>query len=137
VSERISIRARQLAFFCVHQHRIQRPLLEPAQATLPRLRRYWNWKRLQTEAEKAEVTEPSPMLKESTTSKTLDELDHYLLIKRGVNGTPLAYLVRMDVDPDEDERPGFGMPNITDELIARARHGTYHAYDVQVFMECH
>jgi hypothetical protein len=30
----------------------------------------------------------------------MDELDHYLLCKRGVNGTPLAYLVRDDPEPD-------------------------------------
>ena len=38
--------------------------------------------------------------------------------KHGVSGTPLAYLIRNHVEPDEDEDEGFGEPSFTKELIA-------------------
>lgn len=127
VSDLASTRVRQLAFFCYHMDRIGREFV-PANAVLTRLQRLWTWKKIQTDSEKLEVAEPEPMIKESATRKSLDELDHYLLNKRGVNGTPLAYLTREHVVPAED--PGFNRPSITDELIQRAQHGDYSAYDV-------
>ena len=37
--------------------------------------------------------------------KAIEELEHFLLNKRGVSGTPLAYLIRDNVEPDEDDVP--------------------------------
>ena len=51
----------------------------------------------------------------------MEAFDQYLLNKRGIAGTPLAYLVREVVDPQDD--PGFGTPTITEDLINRAPHG--------------
>jgi hypothetical protein len=79
---------------------------------------------LQTEAEKLEVAEPEPLVKESATSHALDELDHYLMNKRGANGTPLAYLTREHVVPT-GVGDYYATPSITAELIRRARHGDY------------
>ena len=61
------------------------------------------------------------MKQENKACCALEELDHYLLLKRGVSGIPLAYLVRTDVVPGDD--PGYGEPSITEDLIARAPHG--------------
>jgi hypothetical protein len=93
-----STRLRQLAFYCFHLDRIDRPFVS-AGATVGALQRLWEWKKLQTEAEKLEVAEPEPLVKESATCQALDELDHYLMNKRGANGTPLAYLTREHVVP--------------------------------------
>jgi hypothetical protein len=91
-----------------------------AEATVARLERPWSWRVSEIEQGKLEPKEPEPLLKPGDSHKTIEELDHYLLNKKGVNGTPLAYQVRDHVVPTEDL--GFGQPTITDELIMRARH---------------
>ena len=50
--------------------------------------------------------------------------------KRGVSGTPLAYLIRNHVEPNEDEDEGFGEPTFTKELIAGARPDDYADYSI-------
>jgi hypothetical protein len=124
VSDLASVRMRQLAYYCWHMHRIDRPFVE-AEATLERLNDLWEWRNEELEDAKREVKEPEPMVKEGTTRKTLDELDNYLQTQRGQNGTPLAYLTRQNVEPVAAEDRGYGQPSITDDLIARARHTGY------------
>jgi hypothetical protein len=88
----------------------------------------WSWRESEIEQEKLEPKEPEPLLKPGDSRKTIEKLDHYLLNKKGVNGTPLAYLVRDHVVPTEDL--GFGQPTITDGLITRAHHAGYSDYEV-------
>jgi hypothetical protein len=100
-----------------------------AEATVVRLERLWSWRESEIEQEKLEPKEPEPLFKPGDSCKAIEELDHYLLNKKGVNSTLLAYLVRDHVVPTEDL--GFGQqPTITDELIMRARHAGYSNYEV-------
>lgn len=53
----------------------------------------------------------------------LENLDDYLLRKRGEFGVPLAYVTRFEVAlPTIFEDPGFGQPNYVEEMIRRAPH---------------
>ena len=62
-------------------------------------------------------------------SRAIEELEHYLLTKLGVNGIPLAYLIRADaVPPAEADDQQYGQPSFKEELVRRARHGNYQAY---------
>jgi hypothetical protein len=128
ISDLAEHRMRQLAYFCFHMDKIDREVT-PAEATLDRLHKLWVWRTRMLEHVKREFTPPELMLKDATTRKTLEELDHYLMNKCGVTGTPLAYLTRAYAVPIEEDDPGYGEPTITDELIRRARHGSYEDYD--------
>jgi hypothetical protein len=103
-------------------HRIQRNF-DPNDATVDELEALWEWRKNKKAAKKLDVDKPGPMTTINQARKTMDELDHYLLSKRGVNGTPLAYLVRDDPVPDDNNDEGYGLPSTTEELIRRARHG--------------
>ena len=55
----------------------------------------------------------------------LEDLDNYLIIKRGATGLPLAYVTRDEIDlPAPADDPGFGNPDATDEMIRRGDHGS-------------
>lgn len=127
VSDRVGMLIRKVAFYCFHQNRIDRL---PGLVTSPILTRLWTWKELQENAAKLEATEPEPLTTEAAIRRTLEALDHYLLNKRGVEGTPLAYLTREHADPANAEDFNVLLPPITEELIRRARHGNYAAYDI-------
>ena len=129
VSEKQCLRIRQLGYFCFHMNRIGRAII-PGQATLAVLQRLWEMRSIEKEKMKADVPEPERLTKQADTRKFLDSLDHYLLNKRGLNGTPLAYLVRQDVVPPAPDLQPFGVPTLTQELIRRAKHGDYYAYEV-------
>ena len=121
ISDKHATRVRQLVFCCWHLHRIRRDFDED-DATVDELETLWEWRENEQDAGKLDVDKPGKMTSTTQARKTMEELDHYLLCKRGVNGTPLAYLVRDDPEPDEDDE-GYGLPSITEELIRRARHG--------------
>lgn len=129
ISNKSGTRVRQMRFYRWHMHRIQRDFVV-ADATVARLEELWMWNEIDKDQTNADVKEPEPLMKVDDARKTLDELDHYLLMKRGVNGTPLAYLTREHVVPVVAEDEGFGQPSFTDELIRRARHGNYPAFDL-------
>ena len=81
----------------------------------------------------AEVKEPDHMVNDAgdKASLAIQELDHFLLMKRGCKGTPLAYLTRADgTPPAEADDLGWGQPSLDEELIRRARHGAYPPYMV-------
>ena len=129
VTERQCLHLRQLAYYCFHMHRIDRPFVQ-ADATVAILQRLWEMRSIERQKMKDEFPEPEPLTKQGDTRKFLDSLDHYLLNKRGINGTPLAYLVRADVVPPAPDPQPYGVPTLTHELIRRARHGNYYAYEV-------
>jgi hypothetical protein len=121
IPEKSCTRFRQLALYCNHLDMTDR-VFQPNDATLDRLKDLWDWHKNELDQEeKQDLKEPEPLKHENKARKTLEELDHYLLMKRGVGGVPLAYLVREDVEPGPD--PGYGQPTITDDLIARVPHG--------------
>jgi hypothetical protein len=51
----------------------------------------------------------------------LEDIDHYLDRKHGVDGIPLAYVVRTSVDIPAGA-PAYGLPSFDAEMITRARH---------------
>ena len=127
--EKNCLRLRQLTYYCFHMHRIDRPFVQD-DATVAVLQRLWEMRLIEQQKMKDEVPEPDPLTKQGDTRKFLDSLDHYLLNKRGINGTPLAYLTRADVVPPAPDPQAYGVPTLTQELIRRARHGDYYAYEV-------
>lgn len=127
VTTKEETRVRQLGHYCFHMHRIDRLFIE-INATLPVLQQLWAIRNIEKEKMKADVPEPDPLTKPDDIRKTLDSLDHYLLNKRGLNGTPLAYLVRTQVVPPYADPLVYGQPTYAQELIRRARHGDYPAY---------
>ena len=129
VTEKQCLRLRQLAYYCFHMYRIDRPFVQD-DATVAVLQRLWEMRSIEQQKMKDEVPEPDPLTKQGDTRKFLDSLDHYLLNKRGINGTPLAYLTRADVVPPAPDPQPYGVPTLTQELIRRARHGDYYAYEV-------
>jgi hypothetical protein len=121
ISDKSLLRFRQMAFYAKHLDTTDRVFI-PANATLDRLKELWDWRQSEIKKETTqELKEPEPLKHENKARRTLEALDHYLKSKRGVNGVPLAYLVRQDVEPGPDE--GYGRPTITDDLIKRAPHG--------------
>ena len=127
VSDRVGMLFRKLAYYCFHTNRIDK---EPRYVLESILTRLWTWKELQENAAKLEVAEPEPLTNEASVRRTMEALDHYLLNKRGVEGTPLAYLTREHVDPANAQPLDDLLPPITTELVLRARHGNYAAYDI-------
>jgi hypothetical protein len=62
----------------------------------------------------------------------IDGLDHYLINKTGIDGVPLAYLVRINVDPPDakGDPEAYGEPTFEDELICRAKYEGNPSYQV-------
>jgi hypothetical protein len=129
VTNRDSERFRQLAFYCIYMDRVDRAFVA-ADATLACLRTLWDWRTLDKEQAKMDVKDPDELTKLADTRKAIEELERFLRRKRGVTGTPLAYLIREHEVPVAANDPGFGRPNFTAELIARARHGDYPDYTI-------
>jgi hypothetical protein len=62
--------------------------------------------------------------------QTLEDINHYLERLRGIDGAPLAYIVRPTVDAPNEATQQFGLPTFDGDLIARARHeGTAYQQD--------
>jgi hypothetical protein len=93
--------------------RIQRPFVAE-DATLPVLKALWIMRTIESDRKTIEVPEPDPLTKMENIRTFLDSLDHYLINKRGIDGVPLAYLVRKDVDPPnaEDDPEAYGQPTL-------------------------
>ena len=87
---------------------------------MARLKALWDWHERDKDQIKLEIKDAEELLKTTDTRKSIEELEHFLLDKRGVSGTPLAYLIWDEVEPDDDEDEGFGKPTFTKELIAHA-----------------
>jgi hypothetical protein len=72
---------------------------------------------------------PSKMTRIDKVREVLEDIDNYLIQKRGGSGLPLAYIVREEVHlPLVD--PGYGLPTLLDEMVARGPHfGQYYQPD--------
>ena len=74
-------------------------------------------------------SDPTPIdkpLKDTPMPKWLESLDDYLLKRRGVNKTPLAYVKRESVAVlGHADDPSTGYANVDEEMIARAPHDLY------------
>lgn len=125
-------RLRQIRYFYYHLNRIQRAFA-PNLATLNALGTYWR-RHEEEEKDQDDIDEPAPLRKLEDVRQTLENIDEYLITKRGACGAPLAYIVRDQVDLPEDvageQDPGIRQPNMVTELIRRTRHdGEYYAQD--------
>jgi uncharacterized membrane protein YgcG len=120
-------RLKMLRYYVFHLTRIQRMPVDPADATLEMIRSVYLIK--DQDKPTGEIEKPAPLKKVEHVRTVLENLDAYLLQKRGEKGCPLAYVVRESPGLPADD-PGFGLPTHIDEMIARAPHtGIHYQHD--------
>ena len=117
-------RLQMLRYYVFHLTRIQRMPVVPSNATLAIITTVYKLK--DHDKSEEDVDLPAPALKKVDQARVvLENLDEYLLRKRGEQGCPLAYVVRETAAlPAVD--PGFGLPTYDAEMIARAPHTGIH-----------
>lgn len=109
-----------LRYYVFHCKRIQRPL-DPNMMSLVRLQTVYHLKEVEEQLKDVKVPMPECLLKVEDARTRLEDLDDYLMRKRGETGLPLAYVVRMNVGlPDDDA--DFGMPTPLEEMVERGDH---------------
>jgi hypothetical protein len=115
-----------IVFTCIRQR-----ALAANGATLARLTNAWQYKESVDEHDNDDVKIPDAMKSIENVRQTLEDIDHYLERKRGIDGAPLAYIVRSTVEAgDEAATQQFGLPTFDGDLIARVRHeGTAYQQD--------
>jgi hypothetical protein len=119
-------RIKMLRYYLFHLERIQRTIT-PATATVNRLTNCYRLK--ETEDDEEEVTLPTKLVCIEKVREILEDMDNYLIQKKGITGLPLAYVVRDTVAlPIID--PGYGLPSTVEQMIARGPHvGTNYEED--------
>ena len=128
IAERTLLQARLYVF---HLNRIQRPF-DRDTATLVRIQDLWNARQRSNKAAIDETTPlkdmdlPDKFLKVEDARLFLEKLDTALENLTGLNGAPLLYVVRKEVELPEDtwegKDPGYGEPTFEAELIRRTTH---------------
>lgn len=123
-------RLKMLRYYRLHLQRIQRPF-DDADATLVRLSSVYTLKEEEDNDEDDDVKLPAKLASIDKVRMTLNDIDDYLIRKKGISGVPLAYIVRPDVPlPDIADDPGFGNPTFALEMIQRAPHaGAFYQRD--------
>jgi hypothetical protein len=122
-----------LRFYVHHCVRIQRDLVA-TDMTVTRLMNVYGLKEREDRLQKETMELPVKILKVDDIRNKIEDLDNYLMRKRGMSGLPLAYVVREKVELPVDD-PGFGLPNPTIEMVERGSH-TQPAFDsdsIEVF----
>ena len=111
-----------LRFYVHHCTRIQRALVA-ADMTIARLQHVYQMKETEDQLAKASDKPdlPAKIVKVDDVRINIEDLDDYLLEKRGESGLPLAYVVRDTVEPPLND-PGFGLPTSIAEMVARGDH---------------
>jgi hypothetical protein len=128
VGVNIEFRVRQLRYFLFHMHRIQRPFgaapFGPAFATIARLERLWalNERIERMKGEQKDLPTLDVLVKVDNVRKSVEDIEDLLGKRLGAYGSPLSYLIREDVVPDDATDPGFGEPNAMAEMVRRTRH---------------
>ena len=77
-----------------------------------------------TEKDREEPDEPTPPTKNQDMQRWFETLDSYLLVVYGVQGVPLAYVVRDDPEMPRGLDPPASYDTIQLEMIRRCPHGT-------------
>jgi hypothetical protein len=116
-------RLEQLRYFIYHCIRIQREI-DPPSMTLARLQMVYHLKEMEdaSDDEKA-IALPKPITKIDEIRTHIEDLDDYLMRKRGESGLYLAYVVRDEIAPPVAiDDPGFGQPDFTLEMVRRGNH---------------
>jgi len=122
---------RKACFFKNYMHRIRRTFVA-ATATLILVQEVWD-NRFDLENPDRDVDtgreiirDPAPMVKADDIKKTLEDIDNVLNKRKGVGGSPLAYITRDTLTLPEhtpgEINLGFGQPSREAELIRRTRH---------------
>ena len=108
VGVNLELRVRQLRYFLFHMYRIQRPFTT-AFATLARLKRAWALKERIKRVREANKDLPKVdvLLKVDHVRKAVEDIDEILNNRLGAYGSPLSYLIRDAVVPDEATDAGF------------------------------
>lgn len=114
-------RLKMLRYYMFHLKRIQRLPINLVQATLNDVTQVYLLK--EHDKNEATVDLPAQFQRIDNARIIIENLDDYLLRKRGEFGVPLAYVTRFEVAlPPMFEDPGFGQPNYVEEMIRRAPH---------------
>lgn len=122
-------RLKMLRFYLFHLRRVQRPF-QAATATLDVITAlYRMYEQEQEEDETKDL--PEKLTSVEKVRYTIENIDNYLIRKRGSSGAPLAYVVRESIaPPNAAEDLGFGLPSYSEEMIQRAPHdGIYYQQD--------
>jgi len=120
---------RKACFFRNYMHRIQMPFMAAA-ATLALVQDVWadrfDLENPDRDVEREVIRDPAPMVKVDDIKKTLEDIDNVLNKRKGLGGSPLAYVTRATLTlPEQTPREvdqGFGMPSREAELARRTRH---------------
>ena len=123
VGVNLELRVRQLRYFLFHMYCIQRPFA-PALATIARLERLWTLhERIERmKGDQKEMRKLDVLLKVENARKSVEDIEDVLNNRLGAYGSPLSYLIRDSVVPDEANDPGFGEPTAMAEMVLRTRH---------------
>jgi hypothetical protein len=107
-----------------HLHRIQRTF-DDNQATLAIITDIYKLKEEEDDDEDVEF--PDKLTTVDKVRVVLENIDEYLIRKRGSSFVPLAYVTRdSPVAPNLLEDEGFGIPSHVEEMIRRAPHAGIH-----------
>ena len=113
-------RLKMLRFYLHHLQRVQRDFddLFASLATISDI-----YKLKEEEDEDEDVDLPDKLSRVDKVRVVLENIDNYLIRKRGSSYVPLAYITRETIQPpapqDDD---GFGQPSHIEEMIRRAPH---------------
>ena len=118
-----------LAFLCMHQERIQRPLLELTSVDEDILEDIERQKQLEDRYmnEKVSSDPPSLPLDDANVTKSISTIQTDLNGRRGITGIPLSYVIRFSAQvPAAHQDPPFGADDsnyssMDDEMIRRAQ----------------
>jgi len=118
-----------LAFLCMHQERIQRPLLELTSVDEDMLEDIERQKQLEDRYTNERVSSdpPSLPLDDANVTKSISTIQTDFNGRRGITGIPLSYVIRFSAHvPAAHQDPPFGVsdsnyPSMDDEMIRRAQ----------------
>jgi hypothetical protein len=120
----VSIRAKtylKLAvFYLRHQARISR-IVAPASVALAVVRRLRSTEEYE---ENFKITAEKPVINEKDWLRTMETICEFFGSVLGETGVPLAYVVRENAEIPPDPDPSEGYITVTEEMIARAPHGS-------------
>jgi len=120
---------RKACFFMNYMHRIQRTFVA-ATATLALVQDVWDdrfdLENPNRDVEREIIRDPALMVNVDDIKKTLEDIDNVLNKRKGIGGSPPAYITR-DTLTLPEHTPGeidlgFGQPSREAELIRRTRH---------------
>ena len=111
--------------FLSYMHISQRTF-DAADTTLIEVDAVWEYQ-VTLELYSNDIEPPGKWNPNTTMRATFESLDEYLNLKLGQGDIPLAYVVRIDADPpDEDDDLEIGQPTFQADLVRRARHNGPH-----------